>query len=100
MLKLSKSIKQQEKIELVLDSDLLEELELYLKVGKQNKHFSKEVEAQDIIEQLIINLAQEPEYLKLRKEYMAKLEEKRAKARAKAREKKMLEQKNNQNKKK
>lgn len=99
MLKLSKSIKQQEKIELVLDSDLLEELELYLKVGKQNKHFSKEVEAQDIIEQLIINLAQEPEYLKLRKEYMAKLEEKRAKARAKAREKKMAEQKNNQNKK-
>lgn len=100
MLKLSKSIKQQEKIELVLDSDLLEELELYLKVGKQNKHFSKEVEAQDIIEQLIINLTQEQEYLKLRKEYMAKLEEKRAKARAKAREKKMLEQKNNQNKKK
>ena len=100
MLKLNKSIKQQEKIELVLDSDLLEELELYLKVGKQNKHFSKEVEAQDIIEQLIINLTQEQEYLKLRKEYMAKLEEKRAKARAKAREKKMLEQKNNQNKKK
>ena len=100
MLKLSKSIKHQEKIELVLDSDLLEELELYLKVGKQNKHFSKEVEAQDIIEQLIINLTQEQEYLKLRKEYMAKLEEKRAKARAKAREKKMLEQKNNQNKKK
>ena len=100
MLKLSKSIKQQEKIELVLDSDLLEELELYLKVGKQNKHFSKEVEAQDIIEQLIINLTQEQEYLKLRKEYMAKLEEKRAKARAKAREKKMWEQKNNQNKKK
>ncbi len=100
MLKLSKSIKQQEKIELVLDSDLLEELELYLKVGKQNKHFSKEVEAQDIIEQLIINLTQEQEYLKLRKEYMAKLEEKRAKARAKAREKKMAEQKNNQNKKK
>lgn len=100
MLKLSKSIKQQEKIELVLDSDLLEELELYLKVGKQNKHFSKEVEIQDIIEQLIINLTQEQEYLKLRKEYMAKLEEKRAKARAKAREKKMLEQKNNQNKKK
>ena len=100
MLKLSKSIKKQEKIELVLDSDLLEELELYLKVGKQNKHFSKEVEAQDIIEQLIINLTQEQEYLKLRKEYMAKLEEKRAKARAKAREKKMLEQKNNQNKKK
>ena len=100
MLKLSKSIKQQEKIELVLDSDLLEELELYLKVGKQNKHFSKEVEAQDIIEQLIINLTQEQEYLKLRKEYMIKLEEKRAKARAKAREKKMLEQKNNQNKKK
>lgn len=99
MLKLSKSIKQQEKIELVLDSDLLEELELYLKVGKQNKHFSKEVEAQDIIEQLIINLTQEQEYLKLRKEYMAKLEEKRAKARAKAREKKMAEQKNNQNKK-
>ena len=100
MLKLNKSIKQQEKIELVLDSDLLKELELYLKVGKQNKHFSKEVEAQDIIEQLIINLTQEQEYLKLRKEYMAKLEEKRAKARAKAREKKMLEQKNNQNKKK
>lgn len=100
MLKLNKSIKKQEKIELVLDSDLLEELELYLKVGKQNKHFSKEVEAQDIIEQLIINLTQEQEYLKLRKEYMAKLEEKRAKARAKAREKKMLEQKNNQNKKK
>lgn len=100
MLKLSKSIKHQEKIELVLDSDLLEELELYLKVGKQNKHFSKEVEAQDIIEQLIINLTQEQEYLKLRKEYMAKLEEKRAKARAKAREKKMAEQKNNQNKKK
>ena len=100
MLKLSKSIKQQEKIELVLDSDLLEELELYLKVGKQNKHFSKEVEAQDIIEQLIINLTQEQEYLKLREEYMIKLEEKRAKARAKAREKKMLEQKNNQNKKK
>lgn len=100
MLKLSKSIKQQEKIELVLDSDLLEELELYLKVGKQNKHFSKEVEAQDIIEQLIINLTQEQEYLRLRKEYMAKLEEKRAKARAKAKEKKMAEQKNNQNKKK
>ena len=100
MLKLSKSIKHQEKIELVLDSDLLEELELYLKVGKQNKHFSKEVEAQDIIEQLIINLTQEQEYLKLREEYMIKLEEKRAKARAKAREKKMLEQKNNQNKKK
>ena len=100
MLKLSKSIKHQEKIELVLDSDLLEELELYLKVGKQNKHFSKEVEAQDIIEQLIINLTQEQEYLKLREEYMIKLEEKRAKARAKAKEKKMLEQKNNQNKKK